>query len=122
MDGLLPVGTGVRTTRRASGDDRHGHHRPPRPGHLRPEGGEAELGYLFLRGAWGRGYAVEACTALLAWFAGACPGEPVVLCTQVANTRSLRVAAALGFTEVERFEEFDAEQWFGVWIPPAVDA
>jgi hypothetical protein len=26
-----------------------------------------------------------------------------------------RLAAKLGFTEVERFEEFGAEQWFGVW-------
>jgi RimJ/RimL family protein N-acetyltransferase len=39
----------------------------------------------------------------------------VVLCTQTANDRSMRVAAKLGFTEVERFEEYGAEQWFGVW-------
>ena len=25
--------------------------------------------------------------------------------------------AKLGFTEVERFEEFDAEQWLGPWTP-----
>ncbi|GGW84689.1 hypothetical protein GCM10010320_78180 [Streptomyces caelestis] len=49
------------------------------------------------------------------WFADALPGEPVVLCTQTANDRSMRPAAKLGFTEVERFEEFGAEQWFGVW-------
>ena len=35
--------------------------------------------------------------------------------TQTANDRSMRVAAKLGFTEVERFEEYGAEQWFGVW-------
>ncbi len=85
-----------------------------RPGHVRPDGGEAELGYMFLPRAWGHGYAAEACTAVLAWFADACPGEPVVLCTQTANDRSMRLAAKLGFTEVERFEEFGAEQWFGV--------
>jgi RimJ/RimL family protein N-acetyltransferase len=85
-----------------------------RPGHVRPEAGERELGYMFLPQAWGRGYAVEACAAALDWFAGGCPGEPVVLCTQTANDRSMRVAAKLGFTEVERFEEYDAEQWFGV--------
>ena len=39
----------------------------------------------------------------------------MVLCTQTANGRSMRLAAKLGFTEVERFEEYDAEQWFGVW-------
>ena len=86
-----------------------------RPGHVRPDGGEAELGYMFLPRAWGYGYAAEACAAALGWFAGALPGEPVVLCTQTANVRSMRLAAKLGFTEVERFEEYGAEQWFGVW-------
>lgn len=86
-----------------------------RPGHVRPDGGEAELGYLFLPQAWGCGYAAEACAAALDWFAGALPGEPVVLCTQSANERSTRLATKLGFTEVERFEEYGAEQWFGVW-------
>jgi len=85
------------------------------PGHVRPDGGEAELGYLLLPEAWGCGYAAEACAAALGWFAGALPGEPVVLCTQTANDRSMRLAAKLGFTEVERFEEYGAEQWFGVW-------
>jgi Acetyltransferase (GNAT) domain len=61
------------------------------------------------------GYAAEACAATLGWFAGALPGEPVVLTTQTANIRAMRVAAKLGFTEVERLEEYGAEQWFGVW-------
>ena len=85
-----------------------------RPGHVRPEAGEAELGYMFLPQAWGHGYAHEACVAALAWFDGALPGEPLVLCTQIANDRAMRLAAKLGFTEVERFEEYGAEQWFGV--------
>ena len=88
---------------------------PERKGHLRPEGGEAELGYMFLPEAWGRGYAGEAGAAALDWFAGALPGEPVALSTQTANDRSMRVAAKLGFTEVERFEDYGAEQWLGVW-------
>jgi RimJ/RimL family protein N-acetyltransferase len=86
-----------------------------RPGRVRPDGGDAELGYTFLPEAWGCGYAGEACAAALDWFAGALPSEPVVLCTQTANDRSMRLAAKLGFTEVERFEEWGAEQWFGVW-------
>ncbi|MER6316619.1 GNAT family N-acetyltransferase [Streptomyces sp. NPDC001581] len=86
-----------------------------RPGHVRPDAREAELSYMFLPKAWGRGYAFEACSAALGWFADVFPGEPVVLCTQVANDRSVRVAVKLGFTEMERFEEFGAEQWFGVW-------
>lgn len=44
------------------------------------------------------------------------PGEPVVLTTQTANHRSMRLAAKLGFTEVARFEEYGAEQWFGRWF------
>ncbi len=86
-----------------------------RPGHVRPDAGEAELGYMFLPEAWGRGYAAEACAAALDWFADVLPGEPVVLCTQTANHRAMRLAAKLGFTERERFEEYGAEQWFGVW-------
>jgi RimJ/RimL family protein N-acetyltransferase len=81
--------------------------------------GQVELGYLFLPEAWGFGYAAEACTAALGWFTGALPGEAVVLFTQTANVRSMRLAARLGFTEVERFEGYGAEQWFGKWSPPS---
>src|ERR1700689_5016006 len=76
--------------------------------------GKAELGYLFLPEAWGFGYAGKACAAALGWLAGEFPGEPVVLFTQTANARSMRLAAKLGFTEVERFEAWGAEQWFGL--------
>jgi RimJ/RimL family protein N-acetyltransferase len=84
-----------------------------RPGHARTD--EVALGYMFLPEAWGHGYAAEACAAALDWFAGALPSEPVVLYTQTANDRSLRLAGKLGFTEVERFEAYGAEQWCGVW-------
>ncbi len=70
---------------------------------------------MFLPQAWGNGYATEACAAALDWFAGAFPDEPVVLSTQTANGASMRVAEKLGFTEVERFEDFGAEQWLAVW-------
>lgn len=94
-----------------------------RPGHLGPDEQEVELSYLFLPRAWGFGYATEACAAALAWCADALPGEPVVLCTHAANLSSMNVAAKLGFVEVGRFEEYEAERWFGVWTsreaPPA---
>ncbi|WP_377267811.1 GNAT family N-acetyltransferase [Peterkaempfera sp. SMS 1(5)a] len=96
-------------------------HAPELSGSRRKAGG-TELGYLFLPEAWGRGYATEACAAALDWFAGELPGEPVVLYTQTANARSMRLAAKLGFTEVERFQAYGAEQWFGVRssvTPPA---
>jgi RimJ/RimL family protein N-acetyltransferase len=79
--------------------------------------GKADLGYLFLPRAWGFGYAAEACAAALDWFDGVLPGEPVVLATQTANVASMRLAAKLGFTEVERFHAWDAEQWLGLRSP-----
>jgi RimJ/RimL family protein N-acetyltransferase len=84
------------------------------PERVRPAAGEVDLGYLFLPEAWGQGYAAEACAAALDWFAEASPGEQVVLCTQTANHSSMRLAAKLGFAEVERYEAYGAEQWFGV--------
>ena len=79
--------------------------------------GKAELGYLFLPQAWGCGYAAEACAAALDWLDDTLPGEPVVLKTQTANARSMHLAARLGFTEVERFEAWGAEQWLGMRSP-----
>ncbi|WP_326662605.1 GNAT family N-acetyltransferase [Streptomyces sp. NBC_00385] len=79
--------------------------------------GKVDLGYLFLPRAWGIGYASEACAAALDWIEGVLPGEPVVLTTQTANVDSMRLAAKLGFTEVERCRAWDAEQWLGQWSP-----
>ncbi|NUV62406.1 GNAT family N-acetyltransferase [Streptomyces sp. CAI-85] len=86
--------------------------------HRRPAAvGKVDLGYLFLPRVWGFGYAREACAAALDWFAGVHPDEPVVLTTQTANARSMRLAAKLGFAEVERFRAWGAEQWLGLRSP-----
>lgn len=85
-----------------------------RPG--RSVDADLELSYVMPAHAWGHGYATEAGVAILGW-ADERFGEPVVLCTQTANVRSLSLAHRLGFTELERFEEFGAEQWFGVRHP-----
>ncbi|MEO3746842.1 GNAT family N-acetyltransferase [Plantactinospora sp. B5E13] len=91
-------------------------------GHRRPAAvGKADLGYLFLPQVWGSGYAAEACAAALDWFDAVLPGEPVILTTQSANVSSMRLAAKLGFTEVERFQAWDAEQWLGQ-RPPVTPA
>lgn len=76
-----------------------------------------DLGYPFLPGAWGFGYAAEACAAAPDWFEGVLPGEPVVLTTQTANVGSMLLAEKLGFTEVERFQAWDAEQSLGLRSP-----
>ncbi|WP_432885538.1 GNAT family N-acetyltransferase [Kribbella sp. CA-245084] len=87
--------------------------------HRRPAAKDkADLGYLFLPQSWGSGYATESCTAALTWFDEALPGEPIILTTQSANTASIRLAATLGFTELERFEAWGSEQWLGI-RPPA---
>jgi RimJ/RimL family protein N-acetyltransferase len=93
VDGC-PVAVGAATDRRD----------PRRPGRFEHDVDVAELSYLFLPEYWNRGYATEAAAA-------------VVLCTQAANTASVRLARRLGFHEVERFVEFGAEQWFGVRLP-----
>ena len=87
-----------------------------RPGRSSTPGGDLELSYVLPEDAWGQGYATEAGAVVLAWAAERFD-EPVVVCTQAANTRSLALAARLGFTELERFEEFGAEQWYGVRTP-----
>ncbi|WP_091056566.1 GNAT family N-acetyltransferase [Micromonospora humi] len=84
--------------------------------------GNADLGYQFLPRAWGFGYATEACAAALDWFDRVLPGEPVMLTTQSANATSMRLAAKLGFTEVERFDAWDAEQWLGARPPSTPSA
>ncbi|MGW8726338.1 GNAT family N-acetyltransferase [Streptomyces sp. NPDC055808] len=79
--------------------------------------GKADLGYLFLPRAWGFGYAAESCAAALEWLDGVLPGEPVVLATQTANVGSMHLAAKLGFTELERYQAWNAEQWLGIRSP-----
>ncbi|MER5646639.1 GNAT family N-acetyltransferase [Streptosporangium sp. NPDC002524] len=80
------------------------------PGHVTEEGGELELGYVLRRGAWGSGFAFEAATAALRAAASELPDQPVLLVTQTANERSLRLAARLGFRPIGTFEEYGAEQ------------
>ncbi|MEV4475650.1 GNAT family N-acetyltransferase [Nonomuraea salmonea] len=87
---------------------------PGRPGHLTEEGGELELSYVLRRTAWGAGLAFEAATAALRAAAGELPDQPVLVVTQTANERSMRLAALLGFRPAGTFEEFGAEQTLAV--------
>jgi RimJ/RimL family protein N-acetyltransferase len=89
---------------------------PERPGRVLADGLDLELSYVLPVRAWGHGYAAEAGAAVLGW-SDERFGEPVVLCTQTANVKSVALAERLGFVELERFEEFGAQQWFGVRQP-----
>ncbi len=87
---------------------------PERTGHVRDGGNELEISFTLLPVYWGRGYAHEAVEAVLGWVRAAFPNEPVLLCTQTANARALKLAARLGFRQVATLNEFGAEQWLGV--------
>jgi RimJ/RimL family protein N-acetyltransferase len=73
-----------------------------RPGHIRPDAGETELGYMFLPEAWGCGYAAEACAAALDWFTGqACTSSAVIL------VRNPRAARQPGLADIQRRNPLD---------------
>ncbi|MFD9453390.1 GNAT family N-acetyltransferase [Streptomyces sp. NPDC059985] len=80
------------------------------PGHVTEEGEELELSYLVRRSGWGAGLAFEAAAAALRAAAAELPDQPVLVVTQTANERSLRLATRLGFRPVGTFEAYDAEQ------------
>ncbi|MEH0548996.1 GNAT family N-acetyltransferase [Streptomyces sp. B21-105] len=90
------------------------HRSPDLPGHLTEEGAELELSYLLRRGSWGAGLALEAASAALRAAAVELPDQPVLIVTQTANERSLRLATRLGFQRVGTFEAHDAEQTLAV--------
>ncbi|BCJ36177.1 N-acetyltransferase [Actinocatenispora thailandica] len=74
-------------------------------------GGAPEIGYVFARAHWGRGYAREAVAAVLDWGFATFPEAPrIVALTQEANGRSRRLLESLGMRLVERYFAWDAEQ------------
>lgn len=88
------------------------------PGHIRPEGNELEISYMLHERVWGQGYGSEAVAAALEWAGAALPDQDVILCTQVANHRSRRLAERLEFLEAGRFQAHGAEQWLGTRLLP----
>jgi RimJ/RimL family protein N-acetyltransferase len=78
------------------------------PADLRDRGPEVELGYRFKRSAWGKGYATEAATAVLAWALG--PDGPrleeVIGVTHPENEASQRVLLKAGFDRRGPTDEF----------------
>lgn len=71
---------------------------------------DKEISYQFLPEYWGKGYAYEVLTWLLAHCKNDLHVETVVSETQSANARSCRLLKRLGYEEKERLIRFGAEQ------------
>ena len=68
-----------------------------RVGFINPEGWPGfELGWLLGRAHWGRGYAIEAARAALAWEQDALGKDRVISLIRPGNERSVKVALGLG--------------------------
>lgn len=67
-----------------------------------PIDGIPEAGWALAPAAWGRGYATEAVTAVLAWAATHLGDPPIACIIDPGNLASLRVAAKLDFHETAR--------------------
>ena len=59
--------------------------------------GEAEIGWIFAPAAHGRGFAKEACEAILEWFHEHFGKRPIWALISPGNERSMNLAAKLGF-------------------------
>lgn len=81
-----------------------------RPGHVLDQGDELELSYGLRRTSWGAGLAFEAAWSVLHAAAAELPDQPVLIVTQTANQRSLKLAGRLGFEIVDTFQEHGASQ------------
>jgi RimJ/RimL family protein N-acetyltransferase len=66
--------------------------------------GEADLGYLLAREAWGHGYATEACRSLLDFGFGPLRLSRVVATCAVKNVASVRVMQRLGMVRARRLD------------------
>ena len=87
-------------------------------GPWRPEGWPGnEIGWAFLRSAWGRGYATEAATAAMAWAFDALGWDRVIHCIDPDNRPSQALAARLGSVNLgpvqlpDPFGHLPADAW-----------
>ena len=67
----------------------------------------AESGWIIAQSAWGKGYAQEAMEAALAWFEREHGGQATLCMIEEAHRASEAVAAKLGYTFFDRYEEQD---------------
>lgn len=65
-----------------------------------------ELGYWIGQDYWGKGYATEACKALLELVKNKIPSEKIFATCQVGNSASEKILNNLGFKEIEQILSF----------------
>jgi RimJ/RimL family protein N-acetyltransferase len=66
--------------------------------------GYAEAGWAFTHSAWGKGYATEAMSAVLAWADETLPNPEIRCIIDIDNIASMRVGEKLGFKLIETTE------------------
>lgn len=64
-----------------------------------PLDGQAEAGWALMPDSWGNGYAREALTSILGWYATVEDRRPVACIINPENTVSIRLACDLGFKQ-----------------------
>ena len=67
----------------------------------------AESGWIVAQSAWGKGYAQEAMEAALAWFEREHGGQATLCMIEQGHPASEAVAAKLGYSACDRYEERD---------------
>lgn len=62
-------------------------------------GGQIEIGWRFVRNAWGRGYATEAAQTVLNYGLGVLSLHRIIACIKPENQASVRVATKIGMSD-----------------------
>jgi RimJ/RimL family protein N-acetyltransferase len=79
--------------------------------------GDPEMGWILAPAAHGRGYASEACEAILAWFDGQFGPKSIWALISPGNDPSMKLAQKLGFVKQADGLYRDKPQTF--WLRPA---
>lgn len=79
--------------------------------------GQAEMGWILAPAAHGKGYAAEACEAILAWFDQQFGRQPIWALISPGNDPSMKLAAKLGFVRQVDGTYRDKPQT--IWLRPA---
>lgn len=79
--------------------------------------GQAEMGWILAPTAHGKGYAAEACEAILTWFDREFSRQPIWALISPGNDPSMKLATKLGF--VRQADGIYREKPQTIWLRPA---